>query len=31
MANTYETLGEQGALDALVAHTLTTFEDDHGH
>lgn len=28
MANTYDSLGEQGTLDALVAHTLTTFEDD---
>lgn len=28
MANTRETMGEQACLDALVADTLTTFEDD---
>lgn len=28
MANTRETMGEQACLDALVANTLTSFEDD---
>ena len=28
MANTRETMGEQACLDALVARTLTSFEDD---
>lgn len=28
MANTRETMGEQACLDALVADTLTSFEDD---
>lgn len=28
MANNYETYGEQTTLDELVAHSLTTFEDD---
>lgn len=26
--NTKATLGDQGALDALIAHTLTEFVDD---